>query len=52
MTATDATGAVSNSPSTVVHVYDFTVSGSPTSLQILTTGSNSYAITEALVGVS
>jgi hypothetical protein len=52
VTVTDATGAVSNSPSTVVHVYDFIVSGSPTSLQILTTGSNSYAITESLVSGS
>jgi hypothetical protein len=52
VTVTDANGAVSNSPSTVVHVYDFTVSGSPSSLQILTTGSNSYAITESLVGGS
>jgi len=52
VTVTDAAGAVSNSPSTVVHVYDFTVSGSPASLQILTTGSNSYAITESLVGGS
>jgi hypothetical protein len=52
VTVTDATGAVSNLASTVVHVYDFTVSGTPASLQILTTGSNSYAITESLVGGS
>ena len=49
VTVTDSLGAVSNAASTVVHVYDFTVSGSPTSLQVLTTGSNTYAITEALV---
>ena len=49
VTVTDSLGAVSNTATTVVHVYDFTVSGSPTTLQVLTTGSNTYAITEALV---
>jgi hypothetical protein len=33
----------------LVRVYDFTVSGSPTSLQVLTSGANTYAITETLV---
>jgi hypothetical protein len=49
VTVTDSLGAVSNAPTTVVHVYDFTVSGSPVSLQVLTTGMNTYAITESLV---
>jgi hypothetical protein len=49
VTVTDSLGAVTNTASTVVSVYDFTVAGSPTSLQILTTGSNTYAITESLV---
>jgi len=49
VTVTDSLGAVSNTANTVVSVYDFTVAGSPTSLQILTTGSNTYAITESLV---
>jgi hypothetical protein len=49
VTVTDSLGAVSNTASTVVSVYDFTVAGSPTSLQVLTTGSNTYAITESLV---
>jgi len=49
VTVTDSLGAVSNTASTVVHVYDFAVSGSPASLQVLTTGSNTYAITETLV---
>ena len=49
VTVTDSLGAVSNTATTVVRVYDFTVSGSPSTLQVLTTGSNTYAITEALV---
>ena len=49
VTVTDSLGAVSNTATTLVHVYDFTVAGSPTSLQILTTGSNTYGVTEALV---
>jgi len=52
VTVTDSLGGVSNTASTVVNVYDFTVAGSPTSLQVLTTGSNTYAITEALVAGS
>jgi hypothetical protein len=49
VTATDSLGAVSNIASSLVSVYDFTVSGSPASLQVLTTGANAYAITETLV---
>jgi hypothetical protein len=49
VTVTDSSGAISNTATTQVGVYDFTVAGSPTSLQILTTGTNTYAITEALV---
>jgi len=49
VTVTDSLGAVSNSPTTLVRVYNFTVSGSPASLQVLTTGMNTYAITESLV---
>jgi len=49
VTVTDSLGAVSNSPTTLVRVYNFTVSGSPPSLQVLTTGMNTYAITESLV---
>jgi hypothetical protein len=49
VTVTDSLGAVSNLASTLVQVYDFAVSGSPTSLQTLTTGANNYAITESLV---
>ena len=52
VTVTDSLGAVSNTATTTVQVYDFTVAGSPSSLQILTTGSNSYTITEALVAGS
>ena len=52
VTVTDSLGAVSNTATTVVHVYDFTVAGSPTSQQVLTTGSNTYAVTEALVAGS
>jgi hypothetical protein len=52
VTVTDSLGAVSNIASTDVAVYDFAVAGSPTSLQILTTGSNTYAITESLVAGS
>ncbi len=49
VTVTDSLGAVSNTAQTTVHVYDFTVAGSPTSQQILTTGSNTYSATETLV---
>jgi len=49
VTVTDSLGAVSNTATTVVHVYDFTVAGSPTTQQILTTGTNTYAVTETLV---
>lgn len=49
VTVTDSLGAVSNTATTVVHVYDFTVAGSPSSQQILTTGTNTYGVTEALV---
>ena len=52
VTITDSLGAVSNTATTTVHVYDFTVSGSPTSLQVLSTGMNTYAITESLVAGS
>jgi hypothetical protein len=52
VTVTDALGAVSNTASTLVRVYDFTVGGSPTSLQVLTSGMNTYAITESLVAGS
>jgi hypothetical protein len=52
VTVTDALGAVSNTATTVVHVYDFTIAGSPTSQQILTSGTNSYAVTESLVSGS
>jgi hypothetical protein len=52
VTVTDSLGAVSNTATTVVHVYDFTVAGSPTSQQVLTTGSNTYDVTEALVSGS
>jgi len=52
VTVTDSLGAVSNTASTVVQVYNFTVAGSPTSQQVLTTGSNTFAITEALVAGS
>lgn len=48
VTVTDSGGAVSNTASTVVNDYDFGVSGSPASLQTLTSGSNAYAITETL----
>ena len=49
VTVTDSLGAVSNTASTVVHDYDFTVAGSPTSLETLTSGTNTYAVTESLV---
>ena len=52
VTVTDSAGAVSNTASTVVNDYDFTVSGSPPSLQTLTSGTNDYAITESLVSGS
>jgi hypothetical protein len=49
VTVTDSQGAVSNTAQTTVHVYDFTVAGTPTSQQILTTGSNAFNTTESLV---
>jgi len=49
VTVTDSLGAVSNTASSVVSVYDFGVSASPASLQTLTTGANDYAISESLV---
>jgi hypothetical protein len=49
VTVTDSQGAVSNTAQTTVHVYDFTVAGTPTSQQILTTGSNTFNTTESLV---
>jgi len=49
VTVTDAQGAVSNTATTVVHDYDFSVAGSPSSLQTLTTGTNAYGATETLV---
>ena len=49
VTVTDSLGAVSNTATTVVHVYDFTVAGSPSSQQILTSGSNTYSVNETLV---
>ncbi len=49
VTVTDSLGAESNTATTVVQVYDFTVAGSPTGLQVLTTGANTYAVMEALV---
>ena len=52
VTVTDSLGAVSNTATTVVRVYDFTVAGSPTSQQVLTTGTNTYAVTETLVAGS
>jgi hypothetical protein len=52
VTVTDSLGAVSNTATTVVHVYDFTVAGTPSSQQILTTGTNTYGVTEALVSGS
>ncbi|HEX9364297.1 MAG TPA: hypothetical protein VGA47_10990 [Candidatus Dormibacteraeota bacterium] len=52
VTVTDSLGAISNTASTIVRVYNFTVAGSPTSLQVLTTGFNTYAITESLVSGS
>lgn len=52
VTVTDSLGAVSNTATTDVHVYDFAVAGTPTSQQILTTGANTYDVTEALVSGS
>ena len=52
VTVTDSQGAVSNTAQTTVHVYDFTVAGTPTSEQILTTGSNTFTATESLVSGS
>lgn len=52
VTVTDSLGAVSNTATTVVHDYDFTVAGSPTSQQILTSGTNTYGVTESLVSGS
>ena len=52
VTVTDSLGAVSNTATTDVHVYDFTIAGSPTSQQILTSGTNTYGVTESLVSSS
>jgi hypothetical protein len=49
VTVTDSAGAVSNTATAAVRVYDFAVAGSPLSLEVLTSGSNTYAITESLV---
>src|SRR5262249_51299605 len=48
VTVTDSLGAGSNEAKTVVHGYDFSVAGTPTSQQVLTTGSNTYSTTETL----
>ncbi len=48
VTVTDSQGAVSNTATTVVHDYDFGVADSPTSLQALTTGTNTFGATETL----
>ena len=42
VTITDSEGAVSNTASVTVNVYDFSMSVTPSSLQVLTTGSNTY----------
>ena len=52
MTVTDSLGAVSNTATTLVHDYDFSVAGSPTSLTTLTTGTNTYGVTDTLVSGS
>jgi hypothetical protein len=52
VTVTDSLGAESNTATQTIQVYDFTVAGSPTSLQVLTTGANTYAVTETLVAGS
>ena len=52
VTVTDSQGAVSNTATTLVHVYDFTVAGSPTSLTTLTTGTNTYGVTDSLLAGS
>ncbi len=54
LTVTDSDGAVSNTVTAQVNVYDFSLSAVPTSLQVLTTGSNSYSpgVTESLVSGS
>jgi hypothetical protein len=49
VTVTDSLGAVSNTADTTVSVYDYTVEASPTTLQTLTTGTNTYAVTDTLV---
>jgi hypothetical protein len=49
VTVTDSLGAVSTTATKLVRVYDFTVAGSPTSQQILTTGTDTYSVTETLV---
>lgn len=48
---TDAAGST-RSGSANLHIYDFTVTAAPASLQVLTTGSNSYMLTGALASQS
>jgi len=50
VTVTDSLGAVSNTPTVAVNVYDFSLGVAPSSLTVLTTGSNTYSpgVTESL----
>ncbi len=54
LTVTDSLGAVSNTASVEVNVYDFSLAVSPATLQVLTSGSNSYSpgVAESLVAGS
>lgn len=52
VTVTDSLGAVSNTASTVVHDYDFALAAAPSSLQVLTTGTNTYGLTQSLASGS
>jgi len=52
VTITDSEGAVSNTASVTVSVYDFSMSVTPYSLQVLTTGSNTYTPGDAVSLVS
>jgi len=48
VTVTDSLGTMSEPTTTSIAVYDFAFSGNPAILQVLTSGWNTYAITEGL----
>lgn len=52
LTIQGSVGSLTNSAIVNLHIYDFTVTAVPMSLQILTTGSNTYSVSVSLVSGS